>query len=167
MGFQLYAMTLSSGCVLEAFFTPTGVLVIGVTTEKEFFTATVAGTPFTDANWHSIMVRKCATYIGDSVQVYNRDECARVRVFFLCFTLSSLCSVSDPAPSFISLACSHSRNFVLLLQISHVVGRRPFGATSIQVHVDGVLRLNVPLKFPVKQGDTLASCAVGIQIRAD
>ena len=59
---QLYALTLTSGCVLEAFFTPTGVLVVGVTTEKDFFTASVAGTPFTDANWHAILVGRELTW---------------------------------------------------------------------------------------------------------
>ena len=151
---------------MEAFFTPTGVLVVGVTTEKEFFTASVAGTPFTDANWHSILVILFFFPSSFSFSFFLLSSplllffASGLLIFLFLFLFLLLLSL----PSSLLFYFFSRRQCLFHLaprQISHVVGRRPFGATSIQVHVDGVLRLNAPLKFPVKQGDTLSSCALG------
>ncbi|XP_068687514.1 neurobeachin-like protein 1 [Montipora foliosa] len=46
------------------------------------------------------------------------------------------------------------------IAVSHLPSRRPFGQTSVSVYVDGVLRINFPLKFPGLSED-LAVCQIG------
>ncbi len=49
--------------------------------------------------------------------------------------------------------------------ISHAVGKRPFGSSSLALYVDGHRRLECPLKYPALNGEPISYCQIGAELR--
>ena len=47
-----------------------------------------------------------------------------------------------------------------LFQISHVAGKRPFGASSLSIYIDGTKRLDCGLKYP-SINEPVSYCQIG------